>query len=474
MKHFLHIFENHITCFCIFLTYIFLSISFYIHMDFQAYSADEIFLFLSMPVGDLPLKILFKAAFFAFFLPVLLCFITLLFLKYLSEKFQIKKGFTHILCIFSLVLTTFVYGAFALYLHKIRSSNPPQDTDIGIHSQNEILIPTKENIHFPIKKHNLIIILLESFEQTFKNKSFYKYPLLQPLEEYEKKGISFQNYQDGFGMTPSTPSLIALFTGLPTVSTYPFQKNKQFYDVYSLSKILNDAGYFNVALIACQGSYTNVRFFFKQNNMHQVIDMEAIQKMYPQILNKTAWGYADSDLFEIARQKIVETENRQPFFLLIQTMDTHANYHPPIKAQNLFNNYAYNTIYNTAQETAKFLSWLQKRKIYHNTTIVIVGDHLRRGFDIPYPQNRSIYNLFLNTAISTHKTNRTFNQIDLFATVLEALGAKLKQHKLGFGTSLFSNIPTLAEQHSPQELRFFFKNNPQLSALNQNRKTIND
>jgi len=67
------------------------------------------------------------------------------------------------------------------------------------------------------------------------------------------------------------------------------------------------------------------------------------------------------------------------------------------------------------------------------------------------PEKRNVYNLFINTPKPSN-VDRTFSQVDLFPTVIEALGGEIKGHRLGIGTSLFSDIPTFSEIYSKEFL----------------------
>ena len=60
---------------------------------------------------------------------------------------------------------------------------------------------------------------------------------------------------------------------------------------------------------------------------------------------------------------------------------------------------------------------------------------------------RLIYNCFINADAETDNvTNRKFAGVDLFPTTLAALGCEIEGDRLGLGTNLFSDIPTLTEK----------------------------
>jgi phosphoglycerol transferase len=61
---------------------------------------------------------------------------------------------------------------------------------------------------------------------------------------------------------------------------------------------------------------------------------------------------------------------------------------------------------------------------------------------------RHIYNCFINSAVSAENTaNRQFTAMDMFPTTLAALGCTIEGDRLGFGTNLFSDTPTLLETY---------------------------
>lgn len=62
--------------------------------------------------------------------------------------------------------------------------------------------------------------------------------------------------------------------------------------------------------------------------------------------------------------------------------------------------------------------------------------------------DRTIYNCFINTdrTIALSEKNREFTTLDMFPTVLSALGFDIEGDRLGLGTDLFSSTTTLAEE----------------------------
>ena len=83
---------------------------------------------------------------------------------------------------------------------------------------------------------------------------------------------------------------------------------------------------------------------------------------------------------------------------------------------------------------------------YNNTVVVIIGDHLTMNQRFTKDMDRKLVNVFINTPVAAINTkNRIFTPFDIYPTIIESLGAKIAGHRLGLGTSLFSDVPTLTE-----------------------------
>ena len=48
--------------------------------------------------------------------------------------------------------------------------------------------------------------------------------------------------------------------------------------------------------------------------------------------------------------------------------------------------------------------------------------------------------------------NRKFTTMDIYPTVLASIGAKIDGERLGLGTNLFSDVPTLAEEYGYEQM----------------------
>ena len=122
------------------------------------------------------------------------------------------------------------------------------------------------------------------------------------------------------------------------------------------------------------------------------------------------------------------------------------------------------TIAYSSSETVKFVRWIQQQPFYENTTVVLIGDHLSMDTDFfeDFDPNylRTQFNLILNPAPNVSNTpaerfkNRQYSNFDMFPTILASMGVEIKGNRLGIGTNLFSDEPTVYEEYG-----FDFVNN---------------
>ena len=169
----------------------------------------------------------------------------------------------------------------------------------------------------------------------------------------------------------------------------------------------------------------------------------------------------DKKLFDYAKLKLPElAEGDEPFAMTLLTVDTHhvAGY----VCEECDDKYEeqYENVYAcSSRQVASFVKWLKKQDFYKDTTVIICGDHftmdaeyIGRNVVEGYPQH--VYNCILNPQVEENAENyknREFCGMDMFPTTLAAMGCTIEGNRLGLGTNLFSNKPTLLEQMGYEE-----------------------
>jgi len=98
-----------------------------------------------------------------------------------------------------------------------------------------------------------------------------------------------------------------------------------------------------------------------------------------------------------------------------------------------------------------FINWCKEQDFYEDTVFIVSGDHPRMDTSLVEGNSyydRTIYNCFINSVNSGtyNAKNRVFTPMDMFPTILSAMGFEIEGERLGLGTNMFSDKQTLAEQ----------------------------
>lgn len=326
--------------------------------------------------------------------------------------------------------------------------------------------PKEVSLTFPAQKKNLIYIYLESVETTYLSKELggqqekNLMPNLTHLAETE--GINFSNTDKLGGALPvpgtgyTVAGMVAQSAGIPILGDGNAYGETEDYipGAYSIGEILKNEGYSNTLMIGSDASFAGRDKFFNQHGNFNILDYNhAIFNGLIPSDYKVWWGYEDEKLFDFSKLALNDLgEKEQPFNFTMLTADTHfedgyLSENTPLTYGDQYSN----VIAYSDTLLGEFLTWVKEQPFYDNTVIVISGDHLSMDQDyfnhLDEGYQRTVFNLILNTDTKAERTNdRQFSTIDLFPTTLAALGIEIADNRLGLGTNLFSNQPTLIEQ----------------------------
>lgn len=336
--------------------------------------------------------------------------------------------------------------------------------------QDEYVNPATASITFPEQKRNLIYIFLESMETTYFSKEqggFLETSAAPELYNLAESNINFSP-NDGvgglfcsFGSSWTIGAMVAQTAGIPLktppgVDGNKYGENEDFLPgVTSITDILHDNGYHQTLMVGSDPTFGGRQQYYTSHGLDSLYSIfTAWSEGFVAGDYYEWWGIEDRLLFDYAKQKLpgIAAEN-QPFALTLLTTDTHHidGYLCPdcIKTSDI--QYE-NVISCSSRKVVEFVEWVQKQDFYENTTIIIVGDHLT--MDNGYIQSvgaeefdRRVYNCFINCAADPSSTrNRVAFTVDMFPTTLGALGCTIEGNRLGLGTNLFSDTPTLGEK----------------------------
>lgn len=327
-------------------------------------------------------------------------------------------------------------------------------------------------IIFPGKKRNLIYIYMESLETTYLSNSLGGYQnknLMPNLVDLTSGETNFSNSDllggavSNTGSTWTVAGIVSETSGMPIkADANSYGSNKEYLPgIYTLGDILKEEGYNQMFMMGSDAKFGGREYYLKLHGDYQIYDY------YTAIENKKIpntyyewWGFEDSKLYSYAKEEILKLASKdEPFNFTMLTADTHfpdGYLSESCKHQNKFEDNLSNVIACADEMLYDFISWIKKQDFYENTTIIISGDHL--SMDVNFFKDltdyeRTIYNLFINSAVTTDNTkNRTFTTMDMFPSTLASLGAIVDGDRLGLGTNLFSDKKTLAEQYGIEYL----------------------
>ena len=350
------------------------------------------------------------------------------------------------------------------------------------------------NIKFPENKRNLIIIIGESFENTVlskENGGVWEHSLMPELEDFALTNLSFSNSEKlggpfhTHGTDYSAGGNVAITSGIPLktvdmlLDKNTYTGNGKYLDgVYTLGEILKDNDYNLEIIMGSDSNFGGRKQYYETNGNYKIFDVNyAIRhgKMAP--AEYIWWGFEDDKLYDWSKEELISlAKDDKPFNFIMLTADTHFmdGYLSP-NAEEKFDTQYENVHAYSSKQINEFINWVKKQDFYKDTTIVIIGDHLgmqNEFYEEKIKENtnndytRTVYNVIINPSIEpVNNKNRLFTTMDMFPTILASIGVEIEGNRLGLGTNLFSEKPTLVE-----ELGYDYFNNE----LKKNSKFYNE
>ena len=321
---------------------------------------------------------------------------------------------------------------------------------------------------FPDKKQNLIILCLESTDNSFSERSVFGENLVPQMTEIRKNNIAFTGYKPVSGTTWTAAALTGILYGIPllsvkagiSISNTTRNVTSSFFDIFL-------AHGYNVIFL--QGSdiyFAGKNKLFTNHPDLTILDIAVLRnnKKYSPFLTKenNGWGFPDHVLFKIAKNMLLERKvEDKPFCLFILTADTHGfNGYVSPHIKRRYNDYR-DAICQQDKMVADFITDIKQLPVNRNTTIMIIGDHLCPKVALPNEITtkqknyfrREIYACLINPVLKDKQNpiRKNYGIFDLPATILESIGATWQSRKFGIGVSLFAEQNGLLDIYSPEE-----------------------
>ncbi len=324
------------------------------------------------------------------------------------------------------------------------------------------------------KPKNLIHIYLESMETTYASEAVGgaqpENNYLPNLTRMASEGISFTDKEDGSlggfhtpnGTTWTMAALLATTSGIPF--SFPIGGDGQNYmskheyfakGLTTLGDILSDNGYTNTFLCGSNATFGGRRNYFTQHGDYRIFDLYTAREegYIAKDYHDGWWGYEDMYLYEIAKDKLTELAAQdEPFNFTMLTVDTHHVDGNRCKlCEGEYSTRLENVVSCADRQVSEFVDWCMEQDFYRDSVIIVSGDHPRMDTrlvsEVDY-YDRTIYNCFFNAALTPRgeTSGRIFTSMDMFPTLLAAMGFLIDGERLGLGVNMFSGEPTLAEE----------------------------
>lgn len=281
----------------------------------------------------------------------------------------------------------------------------------------------------PEKPKNLVLIILESTEQTFMNEKVFG-NIAGDIKKLTKEGEFYSGIPEIQGSNWTMAGIHTLMCGSPRL--YNIRKNKLFSTVtvselICFSDVLKIAGYNQFYLGGEFKTFSGKSFFLELHGYDTTWGDKEIFKNYD-IAEKDKWGWGakDLDVFKIAKDKYVElSKQNKPFNLTFSTIDAHAPegiYDD--RCKNSTGNSSLDAIECTNDGLKDFMGFIKQQPNYKDTIVVVIPDHLmmisKATGLLEKARNRSLFALFLNTGNVT-EYNKKILYTDVAKIILDKL-----------------------------------------------------
>lgn len=317
-------------------------------------------------------------------------------------------------------------------------------------------------------QRNLIFIIMESMENSFANVDDGE-NLIESLVSPQEDEYHFSHDNsigggvDVYGSGITISAIMSKTTGVPQLLRKRIDLT-MLYQTPSIYDLMKCYGYYNVFVQGTDADFEAERPFVQSHGIDVLYDERVLNEFRDVEKGKGSLKNGEHKMFEISitdrslfdvSKKILDTlALKRNFSLSILTVETHFPYgffndaceEKPENASEKASLKA--TIKCASKDVRNFVNWVKQQPFYKNTEIVIVGDHLFAGKYLvqEHKDNRRWIDLFINPEkIPTRLQNRDFSSLDMAPTILESLGFNLRNHRMGFGISLYSKEKTLLE-----------------------------
>lgn len=369
---------------------------------------------------------------------------------------QIEKFSLIVLVAYSLIISLILPGIIASAPFHALLQKP---VDSKLYREHYIH-PDSVKIIAPQQPKNLIVILLESMETNFARYT----PEIDSL--FKQQGFAPGGVNVS-GTSWTIAGITGKLCGIPLNMPMGIDEYNGKLPIYlpnasCFMNILANQEYNQVYIQGSSGDFTQKRDFWKAHGNVAVHDIEYFKEAgkIPQDY-KVFWGFEDRKLYGFVKEELDSLASLEhPFALYMLTVDSHQPFgYTDDLCQEKFADTQEEypkALRCASMQLGDFLAWASKQPWFASTVIAVMGDHtldhLSAKANVPPHEQLYWTNFILNSAIPRPEKKRQYSSLDMFPTLLEAMGFSLEGRALGLGKSLYSDEPTLLELYGQQTL----------------------
>ena len=313
----------------------------------------------------------------------------------------------------------------------------------------------------PRRPPNLLLLYLESTERTYADRERFG-DVYADIDAIGERGLVVEGVRqiDNTGWTMA--GMIASQCGTPLMPA-GLLHDRQFSPldqvvpgVACLGDLLAGQGYQLSYLGGASTAFAGKGLFYNGHGFDTVLGREELQPLLddPDYVNN--WGLFDDSLYEFSLQELRRLDAQDaPWGMVNLSLAGHAPSGYPsqtcLDRQGEFD--GVDILYSVECSAWLLKSFLQQAEaegLLDNTVIVIASDHLTMRVSV-WEQliegERDNTFILLGPGLPTGRISREASMLDVFPTILEALGFTIDWHRAGLGVSLLSEEPTLLEEH---------------------------
>jgi len=313
---------------------------------------------------------------------------------------------------------------------------------------------------------NLLVLYLESIERTYSHPAFGD--AYADLDHLGEQGLVFEGVKqlDNTGWTMA--GMIASQCGAPLMPA-GLLHDRQFEPLSSvvpgvecLGDLLSAQGYRLSFLGGASTEFAGKGRFYRDHGFEHVYGFQTLQTRLEDTEYVNDWGLYDDTLYDLTLEEIerLESQSDSPWGVVNLSITGHApNGYPAQRCVERQGEWDEIDILYSVECSAwlarDLIERLEERGLLENTVVAILSDHLTMRvsvWDELTTLDRDNTFILLGSDQAPQRITRSASTMDVFPTLLEALGYTPQNSRAGLGVSLLSNSETLVERHGAEAI----------------------